>query len=70
MFSSSIFQPIIGSWIDSSTAEQAKKGLTGTALDLAAGQQTLTYMIGFPGILIILFTILYFWQRKLKPAEA
>jgi len=37
---------------------------------LAAGQQTLTYMIGFPGILIILFTILYFWQRKLKPAEA
>ena len=70
MFSSSIFQPIIGSWIDSSTAEQATKGLTGTALDLAAGQQTLTYMIGFPGILIILFTILYFWQRKLKPAEA
>jgi MFS family permease len=70
MFSSSIFQPIIGGWIDSSTAEQATKGLTGTALDLAAGQQTLTYMIGFPGILIILFTILYFWQRKLKPAEA
>ena len=70
MFSSSIFQPIIGSWIDSSTAEQATKVLTGTALDLAAGQQTLTYMIGFPGILIILFTILYFWQRKLKPAEA
>jgi MFS family permease len=66
MFSSSIFQPIIGSWIDSSTAEQAAKGLTGTALDLAAGQQTLTYMIGFPGILIVLFTILYFWQKKLK----
>ncbi len=63
MFSSSIFQPIIGSWIDSSTAEQAANGLTGTALDLAAGQQTLTYMIAFPGILIILFTILYFWQK-------
>jgi len=63
MFSSSIFQPIIGSWIDNSTAEQAANGLTGTALDLAAGQQTLTYMIAFPGILIILFTILYFWQK-------
>ncbi|MDA8948563.1 MFS transporter [Flavobacteriaceae bacterium] len=63
MFSSSIFQPIIGGWIDSSTAEQAANGLTGTALDLAAGQQTLTYMIAFPGILIILFTILYFWQK-------
>ena len=70
MFSTSIFQPIIGSWIDSSTEEQAANGLTGTALDLAAGQQTLTYMIGFPGILIVLFTILYFWQRNPKPATA
>ena len=69
MFSTSIFQPIIGSWIDSSTAEQAANGLTGTALDLAAGQQTLTYMIGFPGVLIVLFTILYFWQRNLKPSS-
>jgi len=67
MFSSSIFQPIIGSWIDSSTADQAAKGLTGTALELAAGQQTLTYMIAFPVLLIIMFTILYFWQRKMKP---
>jgi MFS family permease len=70
MFSSSIFQPIIGGWIDSSTAEQAANGLTGTALDLAAGQQTLTYMIGFPGVLIILFTILYFLQRNPKTATA
>jgi MFS family permease len=70
MFSTSIFQPIIGSWIDSSRAEQAANGLTGTALDLAAGQQTLTYMIGFPGVLIVLFTILYFWQRNPKPASA
>ncbi len=70
MFSTSIFQPIIGTWIDSTTAEQAANGLTGTALDLAAGQQTLTYMIGFPGILIILFTILYFWQRNSKTVAA
>ena len=67
MFSSSIFQPIIGGWIDSSTEDQAANGLTGSALELAAGQQTLTYMIAFPGILIVLFTILYFWQRNLKP---
>jgi MFS family permease len=70
MFSTSIFQAIIGGWIDSSTAEQAANGLTGTALELAAGQQTLTYMISFPGILIVLFTILYFWQRKAKAAIA
>jgi hypothetical protein len=66
MFSTSIFQAIIGGWIDSSTAEQSALGLEGTALELAAGQQTLTYMISFPGILIVLFTILYFWQRNNK----
>ena len=70
MFSSSIFQTIIGGWIDSSTLEQAALGLTGTSLDLAAGQQTLTNMVSFPVILIVLFTILYFWQRNTKPTEA
>ena len=70
MFSTSIFQAIIGGWIDSSTAEQSAKGLTGTTLELAAGQQTLTYIISFPGILIILFAILYFWQRNAKAAAA
>jgi len=64
MFASSIFQPIIGSWIDSSRIEQSALGLTGTELELAAGQQTLTYMISFPAILIVLFAILYFWQKK------
>ena len=66
MFSASIFQAIIGGWIDSSTADQSALGLTGTDLELAAGQQTLTYMISFPAILIVLFTILYFWQRNAK----
>ncbi|MEO2100298.1 MAG: MFS transporter [Flavobacteriaceae bacterium] len=70
MFSTSIFQAIIGGWIDSSTAAQSANGLTGTALELAAGQQTLTYMISFPGILIVFFTILYFWQRNLKSVSA
>ena len=70
MFSTSIFQTIIGGWIDSSTAEQEALGLTGTALDLAAGQQTLTNMVSFPVILIVLFTILYFWQRNAKSTEA
>ena len=63
MFSTSIFQPIIGSWIDQSTEIQKSSGLSGPDLDLAVGQETLTYMISFPGILIILFTILYFWQK-------
>jgi putative MFS transporter len=64
MFSSYIFQPIIGRWIDGDLAEQAKTGLTGDALELAAGQATLSTMITFPAILIVAFTFLYIWQRN------
>jgi len=67
MFSTSIFQPFIGSWIDSSTATHTAAGLTGDALQLAAGQDTLVKMLAFPLILIVLFTIFFFWQKKTKP---
>ena len=64
MLSTAIFQPIIGGWIDSDTAKLEATGLTGDALDLAAGQATLQTMITFPAILIVLFTILLFWMRS------
>ncbi len=70
MFSTSIFQPVIGSWIDSSRAINMAQGLSGDALELAAGQDTLQKMIAFPAILIVLFTILFFWQRKSKSKRA
>jgi MFS family permease len=66
MFSTSIFQPIIGNWIDDARAENTAQGLTGNALELAAGQDTLEKMIAFPAILIVLFTILFFWQKNSK----
>lgn len=66
MFSSSIFQPIIGGWIDGDKAAAAAKGLTGDELELAAGQATLGTMVIFPAILIVMFTILYFWVKKNK----
>jgi MFS transporter, putative metabolite:H+ symporter len=64
MFSTSIFQPIIGRWIDSSKAEQTAAGLTGDAMELAAGQSTLSTMVIFPLILIVAFTGLYMYMRK------
>ncbi len=64
MFSTSIFQPIIGSWIDASRSTYAGMGLTGDELELAAGQATLAQVAIFPAILIVLFTIFYFWQKK------
>ncbi|MCM0060028.1 MAG: MFS transporter [Algoriphagus sp.] len=68
MFSTAIFQPIIGGWIDASRATQSAAGLAGDSLELAAGQATLEKMLLFPGILIVLFVIFFFWQRGVKPA--
>lgn len=69
MFSSSIFQPIIGGWIDSDKAAAAAQGLTGDELELVSGQATLGTMVLFPAILIVLFTILYFWMKNRKKSE-
>ena len=66
MFSTSIFQPFIGSWIDKSRAEGVLSGITGSELELVAGQETLAKMVIFPAILIILFIIFFIWQRKSK----
>ena len=70
MFSTSIFQPIIGKWIDTDKAEAAASGLTGDELELIAGQDTLGTMVSFPAILIVLFTVLYFWVKNRKTETA
>jgi MFS transporter, putative metabolite:H+ symporter len=70
MFSSSIFQPIIGGWIKSNKAVAEAGGLTGDTADLAAGQATLTNMLLFPAILIVAFAILYFVMKKKQVATA
>jgi MFS family permease len=69
MFSTAIFQPVIGSWIDSSRVENMEEGLKGSALELAAGQDTLERMVIFPAILIVLFIILFFWQKNSKKTK-
>ena len=63
MLSSFFMQPIIGGWIDSNTAKGTAQGLTDTELELFTGTETITTMILFPGILIVLFAILYFWVK-------
>lgn len=69
MFSTAIWQPIIGGWIDRSTEEAAASGLQGDALELAAGQATLQKMVLFPIILIVLFIILRIWVSRRKASE-
>lgn len=66
MLSTAIFQPFIGGWIENAKVEQTALGKTGTEMELAAGQSVLEIMVAFPAILIVLFTILYFWQKNAK----
>jgi len=70
MFSSSIFQPIIGGWIKGEKVVAESKGLTGDAADLMAGQATLSHIVTFPAILIVAFSILYYVMKKRKAAVA
>lgn len=64
MLSSYFMQPIIGGWIDSNRALGTEQGLAGETLELFIGQQTLGTIMFFPIILIVLFSILYFWMRN------
>lgn len=66
MFSTAIFQPIIGGWIDSAREKGTAAGLTGDALELATGQDALMKMLTFPAILIVAFTIFFIWQKNTK----
>ena len=66
MFSTAIFQPIIGGWIDNARAINAAKGFEGAKLELATGQHALLNMMTFPAILIVLFIIFFIWQKNAK----
>lgn len=69
MFSTSIFQPIIGRWIDSGRALVSAEGLSGIEADLIVGQNTMAKLAVFPGILILLFTIFFFILKIDKNKE-
>ncbi|MFC4871361.1 MFS transporter [Negadavirga shengliensis] len=69
MFSTAIFQPVIGRWIDVATEENMAAGLSGDTLELAAGQDTLAKMVMFPGILIVLFVVFFFWQKNVTTTK-
>ncbi len=65
MFAVSIWNPIIGHWIDQHRAAAEATGLEGSAAELAAGQATLTNMTTFPVVLTVAFIILFAVRGKL-----
>ncbi|MFY0598428.1 MAG: MFS transporter [Cyclobacteriaceae bacterium] len=64
MLGLSIFQPIIGGWIEGHRASKAAEGLSGDALELAAGQATLANIAIIPAILVGAFILLSIWQKR------
>ena len=60
MFALTIWNPIIGGWIDGSRAAAEAEGLTGNAVEVAAGQGALSQLVYFPVSLIVVFALLYF----------
>ncbi len=69
MFGASIFQPIIGKWLDTERASALASGLTGNAAELAAGQATLDNIAWFPAILVLAFGALFFMRGKFTGGE-
>jgi len=66
MFATSIWQPVIGGWLDSERTIALESGLGAEAAELAAGQATLGNIVYFPAILIVLFGILFLNRKRLE----
>jgi len=74
MIGASIWQPVIGSWLDEAREGAIASGLDQNAADIIAGKNTLEIMVIFPAILIVLFGVLFFIRKKIEagrvPQEA
>ena len=64
MFSVSIWNPIIGHWLDTAREQATAKGAALGAVDLIAGQATLAKLALFPCALVVLFGLLFFYMRS------
>lgn len=64
MFALSIWNPIIGGWIDAGRKAAEKTGLSGVEAEIVAGQVTLANLMFFPAILIVCFAGLYMVTRN------
>lgn len=62
--------PVIGGWIDSATVQAKAKGLTGDAVTLAAGQDTLSNILLFPIVLIVAFGLLFALRKSFVKGHA
>ena len=66
MFATSIWNPIIGSRLDTEKATAVASGLVGSDADIEAGRAVLGFMVYFPLTLVILFGILFVIRKKIE----
>ncbi|WP_331344024.1 MFS transporter [Cellvibrio sp. UBA7661] len=69
MFSVSMWNPVIGGWLDDAKAEAVASGVTGDAVELVAGQATLQNLAMIPGVLIIAFSVLFILRKRFAHSE-
>lgn len=72
MFALTIWNPIIGGWIDGARAAAEEAGLEGNAVEIAAGQGALSMLVFFPVALIAVFAALYMarnWMHDTAGAD-
>ena len=65
MFGLTIWNPVIGGWIDNARKTAEETGLTGDAVELAAGQGALSQLVALPIILVISFAIMWVLRGRI-----
>ena len=66
MLSTSIWQPVIGSWLDAAKETALSSGISLEMAELSAGKATLGKMMFFPLTVAILFSFIFFMRKKLE----
>ena len=66
MFATGIWQPVIGSWLDTARETALTSGASVEQAELIAGKTTLENIIYFPIVLVVLFAILLSQRKKLE----
>ncbi|TQV84368.1 MFS transporter [Aliikangiella coralliicola] len=64
MFAVSLWNPVIGSWIDNARENISAVTNSGVQTELLVGQQVLSNLVLFPLVLILCFGLLYWFQSK------
>jgi len=66
MFALSLWNPVIGGWIDNAREKANAAAVSGVNPELVAGQSVLANLALFPMVLIVAFTFLYVYMNKKK----